>query len=316
MDHAKHAHSPPAPFSPPLLIPLQAKQTLAPLLLPRAATSHLSSCFFFSVSIEAHIPSSSPWRRRYRPPLVEPFAPGDAARRPRHPRGRNRAKTPSIKSTVADSPPRLSHSGVDSGDLRHHISVLSTGRRRLPRPPRRPSSPATSAPLPPLQRRPQGEQHPLPSPLPCMPQHVCIIEREDEIVLKTKTKTCSFDLFHGGHFRRRSSPAQSISAPASCFSRCTTSPAIYWFLNHPKRSSNGVVIVFPSSVQKLVSVFGPVSLFRRLVFRRSSPAFQTSSARADGFNRCTPPPAPSLFLVRAKPCPIFDVTETLKSVQI
>jgi hypothetical protein len=95
------------------------------------------------------------------------------------------------------------------------------------------------------------------------------MEKRSDTVLKTKTKRFQFLLFRGVDFRCRSSPAQVTPARASCFSRCTTSPAIYWFLNHPKRSSNGVVIVFPSSVQKLFSVFGPVSLFRRLVFQRA-----------------------------------------------
>jgi hypothetical protein len=112
------------------------------------------------------------------------------------------------------------------------------------------TSPAPSPALP-LRLRPhQGEQHPLSSPLHASTSLHRRMEKRSETVLKTKTKKFQFRLFHGPVFRRRSSPVQAIPAGVSSFPRCTTSPAIYWSLNRPKRCSIGVAIVFQSWLRK------------------------------------------------------------------
>jgi hypothetical protein len=123
-------------------------------------------------------------------------------------------------------------------------------------------------------------------------------------------------LFHGGHFRRRSSPTQSISARDSCFSRCTTSPAIYWFLNHPKRSSIGEVIVFQSWLQKSVSSFRFSMLFRLSIFRRASPATLCAVSNHLSLIRFMSHPSCSTPFVSFKTMPSFSVLNALKSVQI
>jgi hypothetical protein len=122
-------------------------------------------------------------------------------------------------------------------------------------------------------------------------------------------------LFHGGHFRRRSSPTQSISARDSCFSRCTTSPAIYWFLNHPKRSSMGEVIVFQSWLQKSVSSFRFSMLLRLSVFRRASPETLCAVSNHLGPIRFMSHPSCSTSFVSLKTVPRFVAANTLKSVQ-
>jgi hypothetical protein len=57
-------------------------------------------------------------------------------------------------------------------------------------------------------------------------------------------------------------PAQSISARDSCFARCTTSPAIYWVSNHPKRSNTHDTIFVQSRSRKQISVSVSFSVSR------------------------------------------------------
>jgi hypothetical protein len=130
-----------------------------------------------------------------------------------------------------------------------------------------------------------------------------------------ETKGPVFVLLHGGYSRRRSPANQTTSVRDLCTVGCTTAQATFWFLNRPKPCSIDVAIFVQSSTQKQFSVFSWQRLVADPFFRRSSPASQTTSARANGSFRCSPQPAPSLFLVRTKPCPMFVAVTTLISVQ-
>jgi hypothetical protein len=143
---------------------------------------------------------------------------------------------------------------------------------------------------------------------------LCDVGRENEIEWVSKTK--------GSRFCSASRwllPTKIPGEPDHLRSRS---------LYRRMHNSTGYVLVFQSSQtvqhrrRHLRSKFDPETVFsfswQRLVadpfFRRSSPAFQTTSARANGSFRFSPQPAPSLFLVRTKPCPIFVAATTLKSV--
>jgi hypothetical protein len=76
---------------------------------------------------------------------------------------------------------------------------------------------------------------------------------------------------------------QVVSARHTCSSRCTAIPSFFGFLNHPKRSSTDVAILVQSRSRKQIQFSVSEPLFRRLVFRRVSPAPPCSVFHHFGF---------------------------------